>query len=88
MDTLEQQFTEYNRLNPDVYEMFERFTFEAINSGATTIPTNLVFGRMRWETKVILRKPRGYKLPTEFKELYASMFMNKNPAYNGIFETM
>ena len=90
--SIRDSFLEFHKANPKVYELFERFTNEAIDSGMTHIGSKFVFERIRWETSVVT-KGAGYcaalhrplKLSNNFTPWYAGLFMAKNRKHVGIF---
>lgn len=86
-------FIEFHKANPEVYDLFERFTFEAIDSGMNKIGAKFIFERIRWEI-MIATKGAGYcvatkktlKLNNNFTAWYARLFMAKHRKYVGLFE--
>ena len=72
--------------NPHVYEMFSRFTFEAIASGQTNSGAWLIVGRIRWETAVVTRGS-DFKISNDFIAYYARKFMADHPEHRGFFRT-
>jgi hypothetical protein len=85
-DQEEAKFREFHRDNPHVYEMWERFTFEAINKGYQHIGAAMVRERIRWETG-ITTTGSNYKISNMFTPYYARLFMKKHPEHEGFFRT-
>jgi hypothetical protein len=83
--TLEEQFEEFHSRNPGVYDLFEKFTFEAINKGHKRISHWLIANRVRWETQ-INTTGNPYKISNDFIGLYARMFVKKYPKYANLFQ--
>ena len=45
MTELKERFAKWNVENPEVYELFKRFTFEAINKGHTKLSAWMIATR-------------------------------------------
>ena len=80
------RFNEFNRNNPKVYELFQRFTLEAINKGHTKLSAWLIANRIRWETSVVTTD-KDYKINNDYKPFYSRMFMAEHPKYDNFFNT-
>jgi len=78
------RFNEFNRNNPKIYELFQRFTLEAINKGHTKLSAWLIANRIRWET-MIVTTGEDYKISNDFIALYSRKFMKDYPQYDGFF---
>ena len=50
--TLTDKFNQYHRDNPQVYELFKRFTFMAIKRGHNRLSAWMIANRIRWETSI------------------------------------
>ena len=72
--------------NPEFYELFCRFTREAISKGHLNLSAWLVVNRIRWETSIVTRGD-DYKIRNDFIALYSRLFMAENPQYAGFFRT-
>ena len=80
------RFQEFNQLNPDVYKLFKKFTFQMIEAGHTKIGSKMIIERIRWESKI---KTEGdvYKVNNNFTAYYARLFIRDFPQYQGLFFT-
>jgi len=91
--TIKERFIEFHKANPEVYALFERFTFEALDSGMKKVGAKFVFERIRWEI-FVATKGAGYciatkkslKLNNNFTAWYARLFMAKHRDHVGLFE--
>lgn len=91
--TIRERFISFHKDNPEVYELFERFTFQAIECGVSRLGARLIYERIRWEV-IISTKGAGYsaeskkilKLNDNFIAWYARLFMAKNRKHLGLFE--
>ena len=83
--TLQEKFEKYDVEHPELYDLFDRFAWEAINAGRKILSANLIFERIRWETEVIT-KGDPFKINNNYRPYYARKWMeeNKRP---GMFRT-
>ena len=51
-ESLKYKWWEYNKQNPQVYDLVEQFTFDIIRRGYENYSINAVFERIRWHTDV------------------------------------
>ena len=76
----------WHQQNPDVYRLFERFTFEAINAGHRRLSAWLIVNRIRWQATVVT-KGDDFKISNDFIAYYARLFMHRHPQFAGFFQT-
>lgn len=81
---LRTQFKEWLEMNPDFYPLFEKFTFELIDSGVKKSSAWLVCNRIRWES-MIKTVGNEYKISNDFIALLSRKFLSENPAYPKFF---
>ena len=80
-----EQWWLWHKENPHVWELFERFTFEAIGAGHDRLSAWLIINQIRWETTV---KTTGeFKIKNDYIAYYARLFMAMHPKYEGFFKT-
>jgi hypothetical protein len=84
--TLTDKFNQYHRDNPQVYELFKRFTFMAIKRGHNRLSAWMIANRIRWETSIETFSVDEYKISNDYIALYARMFMRDHPEYDGFFK--
>lgn len=91
--SIRERFIDFHRANPDVYDLFEQFTNEAIAAGMKRVGAKFVFERIRWEILVAtsgagycVASKRLLKLNNNFTAWYARLFMARNRAHVGVFE--
>ena len=72
--------------NPHVYDLFQQYTHEAINSGAKKCSPWLIIGRIRWET-AIKTTDDDFKISNDYIAFYSRLFMSWNPRHEGFFRT-
>lgn len=83
---LKERFDAWHNENPEVYDLFCRFTFEAISKGHKRLSAWMIANRIRWETSVVTVGD-DYKISNDFIALYARKFMEDYPKYDGFFKT-
>lgn len=81
----ERRFAQYDLANPEMWRMFEQFTFELINNGRTRHGVNGVLHRIRWETTVAARDGTPFKVNNNWAPYYARKFHAMYPQYEGFF---
>jgi len=84
--TQKQQWWEWHKENPHVYEMFERFALEAYNTGRENFSHWLIMNRIRWETAIVTTGD-DFKIRNDFIAYYARLFMVHHPQCRGFFRT-
>ncbi len=83
---MREKFDRFDTENPQVWEMFKRFAFEAIRNGHKALSVCLVIERIRWETTISTTDP-DFKITNTYKPFYARKFHKEYPMYDGIFRT-
>lgn len=83
---LEKKFERYHAENPNVYDLFVRYVKEVIAAGHKRYSANAIFERIRWHVMVETRGDK-FKLNNNYRAFYARMFMERNPQFEGFFET-
>ena len=82
---LTQRFNQFHNDNPQVYELFKKFTFMAIRRGHKRLSAWMIANRIRWETSIETYSTEEYKISNDYIALYARKFMADFPEYNGFF---
>lgn len=80
------RFERFHELNPHIYTLFKRFTFEARAAGHTHFSGQAIIERIRWETTVVTRGD-DFKCNNDWVSLYARMLMTECPELAGFFRT-
>jgi hypothetical protein len=85
-EQLKKEVEAFNETHPEVWEMFERFAFEATRFRAH-FGVGAVWERMRWETGVNPGAFAGgdFKLNNNYRAFYARAFEKKYPRHAGFF---
>jgi hypothetical protein len=80
-----EKFDEFDKDNPEVWQMFVRFTFELISKGRTRYSARGVFHRIRWET-ALTTDDQVYKLNNNWSPCYARKFHQSFPEHGEFFK--
>ena len=76
----------WHKSNPQVWMLFERFSWEAINHGHKKISHWLIINRIRWETAIVTTGG-DFKISNDYIAFYARLWKAKYPAYKDLFNT-
>ena len=87
MYELEDKFKTFHRNNPQVYELFKGFAFQAINKGFRTYSARTLIHLIRWHTSVETVDPEGFKISNNHSPYYSRMFMRDYPLHSDFFKT-
>jgi len=86
MSKLKDEFDKFHKENPEVWELFVKFTFDVVNTGRKNYSVKAVFERIRWHTDIeTTGKP--FKLSNNHTAYYARHFHEKYPEHEGFFKT-
>lgn len=85
--SLEIEFREYDKANPEVWRMFCRFAFDAIGRGRKALSVSLIIERIRWEVFIVTESGDGFKINNNHRAFYARKFMKCYPEHKDIFRT-
>lgn len=81
----EKAFWAYHEKNPHIYEAFDRFAKEAVQSQRDTFGAQMVVERVRWYVAVERNDDDGFKVNNNFNGYYARLWMRNNPEQRGLF---
>jgi len=77
-------FINYHKENPEIYEAFKTFSLQAISSGRKYFSAEMVVNRIRWYTQVE-SKNDVFKINNNYKAFYSRMFEKEFPQHKGFF---
>ena len=78
-------FKQYDKENPHIYDLFKKYTFEAIEKGFSHYSAKGIFEQIRWHTKT--RGKDTFKVNNNFHADYGRKFMEEFENYKGFFRT-
>jgi hypothetical protein len=79
-----QEFLEYHKTNPHLYEAFKSVAFDAMNLGFQRYGAKGIFEIIRWK-----RAESGdgeFKINNNFAPLFARLFVNEFPHHANFFQ--
>ena len=85
-DEIEAAARRFVKLNPDVWQLFLRFTFELIGAGREHYSSDAVLHRIRWYTAVETSGDE-FKVNNNFSAVFARWFHDAYPERAGFFRT-
>ena len=85
LDSLDEKFERYHRENPQVFELFRRFAFDAKRTGRR-IGAKAIMERIRWEMNLTTRDSEGFKINNNYTSRYVRLLEEKYPEFKGFFE--
>jgi len=83
---LQQDFEEFDRENPKMWELFKKFAFRAIRKGFKHYGAKTIFEAIRYHCNIVTSDP-DFKLNNNYTAYYARKFHRTFPEYDGFFET-
>ncbi len=84
--SLKHQWWIWHKKNPHVWDLFRKYTFQAINAGRRNYSVNAIFERIRWHTD-IETKGDSFKISNNHRAYYARYFHVMHPEHDGFFRT-
>lgn len=92
--TVQERFEQFDRENPDIYNLFKNYCIAWINKQQENkelkdvkISSKQVIGRIRWYNTVEVDKGiEDYKISDAFTSRYSRKFVNDFPQYKHCFD--
>jgi hypothetical protein len=78
------EFLEWHKNNPMIWEYFKRFSFEAVGKNRKKISHWLIINRIRWEV-YILTTGEDFKISNNFIAFYARLWRETYPEHKDLF---
>jgi len=75
---------QYDKDNPDVYELFCKYAYQALKSGRKNYSANAIFEIIRWHTS-IETKGDDFKISNNYRAYYARKLMALRKEFTGFF---
>ena len=82
--TLDQQFEQYDKANPHVYETLLGLSMRAVRAGRKRLGIKQLFEVARWELSFTTNGD-PFKLNNNFHSRYARKLMREVPELRGVF---
>ena len=84
-DELEEQVRAFHKANPEVWDLFVKFSFELMDRGFKHYSVSGVFDRIRWEQGAGADGTSEFKIGNNYKPFYARAFMKMYPETVGFY---
>ena len=85
LEERKQKWWSWHKANPKVWEKFEKYTFDAINSGRKHYSHWAIVNRIRWN-KEIETKGGEFKISNDYICFYARLFHARYPQHSDFFK--
>lgn len=85
--TIDAQFEEFHRNNPEVYEELVRLARQMKARGHKRIGIKMLWEVLRWERAMKTTDQTEWKLNNNYTSRYARLIMEKEPDLKGFFVT-
>tara|TARA_R110000823_G_scaffold73246_2_gene168824 strand:- start:505 stop:849 length:345 start_codon:yes stop_codon:yes gene_type:complete len=86
LDELRHQAEKFHMEHPEVWDMFEEFTFDRIHNGYRNYSVYTVMERIRWDLGNIGGDGTSeFKINNNIHPFYARRFMKMYPEHDGFF---
>ncbi len=82
----QKRFDRFDKANPHVYELFEKFTLQVIDSDKNNFSAGMVLGRLRWYSMFETDEPE-FKINENYAAYLGRKFMRLHPQHDGFFRT-
>lgn len=82
-------FDKFDADNPEVYDLFCKFTQEVLDAGYPVVPAAMLLHRIRWESMFAVKTEddEPYKLNQNYAAYYARKYMVDHPEKGEVFKT-
>ena len=85
-ETIQSAFLTFHYNNPQVYDLFKKFAYEARDAGFRHIGAKAIAERIRWQT-MLETHGGGWKVNNNYVSRYVRMLLDECPFFRGFFET-
>ena len=80
------QWADFHRENPLIWQYFEKFAFEAIANKRKKISHWLIINRVRWEVYIVTTGEE-FKISNNYIAFYARFWQETYPLHKELFNT-
>jgi len=84
-ESIEGRFLAFHTANPHVYAELRKMALQLISVGHPRLGIGMLWEVLRWRSMTTTGDP--YKLNNDFRALYARELMDREPQFEGVFET-
>lgn len=80
------QFVDYHRANPRIYELFKAYATQIRNKGIRHYGAKAIMERIRWHVEIDM-KSGDFKINNNFASCYARLLISEDASFKAFFET-
>ena len=84
LEKRKRKWWEWHKKNPQVWDKFEEYTLQAINSGRKKYSHWAIINRIRWHNE-IETSGEDFKISNDYICFYARLFHARHPQYKDFF---
>lgn len=85
-EEMREQWIAYHEKHPEVWRLFQKFTFDRIKKGFEHYGGDAIMSRIRWETdQAVVDPSKRFKINNNHKPFYSRAFEAKYPEHRGFF---
>ena len=85
--SLDERFAAYHKVNPQIFELFEKYTFELKKAGVDHFGAKAIMELIRFHVVTTTLDPKGFKINNNFTSRYVRLLVAKWSQLDGFFET-
>jgi hypothetical protein len=85
-DEKKKAWWEWHKANPHVWQLFQKFSFEAVHRRRARISHWLIINRIRWETNIVTTG-EDFKISNDYIAFYARYWKATYPEHKDLFTT-
>jgi hypothetical protein len=82
---LKADFDEFDAVNPHIWGLLVKFSFDAKNAGLEKLGIKFLVERIRWELQVVTKSTDMFKINNNHTAFYARKLMTTYPELEGFF---
>lgn len=86
-NTLYEEWEEFHKANPKVYELVCHYAQQVINRGLEEYAIATIWERLRWHLTIETHSETDFKLPNNHRAYYARLWLDEHPDYPKFFRT-
>lgn len=79
-----EQFIDFHRANPEIFELFKRFATEARLSGRKYYGAKAIMEKIRWEINI--EQKGDFKVNDHYTSCYVRLLISEDPSFKDFFE--
>lgn len=83
--TVTEQFNQFDRDNPKVYELFKKKVFEAIKMGKKKTSSKMILNLIRWTYYLETKSDDEFKINDRYTSHFARKFAREYPEHREMF---